>query len=77
RRYTMGQQKVHEHEASGGGHRRRFHCRLTLFPQRLQTNLRITLDTTISFEELMNQADKKLYSEKKKYYSAQNNNRRA
>lgn len=34
-------------------------------------------DASISFEELMNQADKKLYSEKKKYYSAQNNNRRA
>ena len=45
-RYSVGQQEIHEHEALGGGHGRRLHCRLTLFSRSLQTILRITLDGT-------------------------------
>ena len=45
-RYSVGQQKVHEYEALGDGSGRRLYCRLTSFSQSLQTNLRITLDTT-------------------------------
>ena len=35
-----------EHEAFGGGHRRRLYCRLTSFSRSLQINLRINLDGT-------------------------------
>ena len=42
----MGQQEVHEYEALGGGSGRRLYCWLTSFSQSLQTNLRITLDST-------------------------------
>ena len=42
----MGQQEIHEYEASGGGFRRRLHCRLTSFSRGLQINLRIILDST-------------------------------
>jgi len=45
----VGLQKIHEHEALGGGHGRRLYCRLTSFSQSLQTNLRITLDGTKIF----------------------------
>ena len=37
---------IHEHEAFGGGRPRRFLCLLTSQLQRLQTNLRINVDTT-------------------------------
>jgi hypothetical protein len=42
----MGQQEIHEHEALGGDHGRRLHCRLTSFSRSLQTILRINLDGT-------------------------------
>ena len=45
-RHPVGQQEIHEHEASGGRLRGRLCCGLTTFSQRLQTNLRIILDST-------------------------------
>ena len=42
----MGQQEIHEREASGGGHGRCLYCRLTSFSRSLQINLRINLDGT-------------------------------
>ena len=44
--YPVGQQKVHEYEALGGGSGRRLYCRLTSFSRSLQINLRIILDGT-------------------------------
>ena len=44
----MGLQKVHEHEAFGGGFGRRLYCRLTSFSRSLQINLRINLDGTLA-----------------------------
>ncbi|MCQ4771750.1 hypothetical protein NE579_15010, partial [Intestinimonas massiliensis] len=43
----VGLQKIHEHEASGGGSGRRLYCRLTSFSRGLQINLRINLDGTV------------------------------
>ena len=45
-RHSVGQQEVHEHEAFGGSHGRRLHCRLTSFSRSLQTILLIILDST-------------------------------
>ena len=42
----VGQQEIHEREASGGGHGRCLYCRLTSFSRSLQINLRINLDGT-------------------------------
>ena len=44
--HPVGQQEIHEHEASGGGSGRRLYCRLTSFSRSLQINLRINLDGT-------------------------------
>ena len=43
---AMGLQKIHEHEALGGGAGRRLYCRLTSFSRSLQTILRMDLDST-------------------------------
>jgi hypothetical protein len=43
----VGLQKIHEHEALGGGSGRRLHCRLTSLSRSLQINLRINLDGTV------------------------------
>jgi len=48
----MGQQKVHEHEALGGGCKRHLYCRLISSCRGLQTNLRINLDTTHSLIDM-------------------------
>ena len=45
----MGQQEVHEYEASGGSFGRRLYCRLISFSRGLQTILRINLDGTSTF----------------------------
>ena len=45
-RNTVRQQEIHEYKAFRGGNGRRFYRWLTSFLQRLQTNLRIILDTT-------------------------------
>ena len=42
----MGLQKIHEHEALGGGSGRRLYCWLTSLSRSLQTILRINLDGT-------------------------------
>ena len=47
----MGLQKIHEHEALGGGHGRRLYCRLTSLSRSLQTILRIILDSTVRFAD--------------------------
>ena len=44
-----GNQKVHKYEALRDGSGRRIYCRLTSLEQSLQTNLRITFDTTLYF----------------------------
>ena len=44
--HPVGQQEIHEYEASGGGSGRRRCCRLTSFSRSLQINLRINLDGT-------------------------------
>ena len=45
-RHPVGLQKIHEHEALGGGSGRRLYCRLTSLSRSLQTILRINLDGT-------------------------------
>ena len=43
----VGQQEIHEHEASGGSSGRRLHCLLTSFSRSLQTLLRISLTASL------------------------------
>ena len=45
----VGQQEIHEYEASGGGFGRRRCCRLTSFSRSLQINLRIIFDGAFEF----------------------------
>ena len=49
----MGLQEIHEHEALGGGSGRRLHCRLTSLSRSLQINLRINLDGTCWYNEIL------------------------
>ena len=60
--HSVGQQRVHEHEALRGGSGRRLYCRLTSFSRSLRTNLRITLDGTLRFGRFSQLAVKTLNS---------------
>jgi hypothetical protein len=42
----VGQQEIHEYEASGGCLRRPFHCRITSFFKDCKSKVRKTLDAT-------------------------------